>query len=133
VLPTFLAVFPRISVFCGFLFFFEDLRLARFWAGCDKNLLVFWACFVQIPFFKILWHFCSSIYCKENEIWWVCFCVNLLILGLFFQIFLPGFVYLHSGLYFFEFSDQTQVRLAFPLNYPFWACVLQIFLFLFTK
>jgi len=40
----------------------------------------------------------------QNKIW-ACFCVNLLILGLFFRIFLAVYVLnLHAVLYFFEFS-----------------------------
>ena len=34
--------------FCVVADFFEDLRVACFWACFSRNLLVFWACFLQI-------------------------------------------------------------------------------------
>jgi len=68
----------------------------------------------------------------QNEIW-ACFCVNFLILTLFFRIFLFGFVFtLPAVLYFFEVSYQTLVGLVFLLNYPF-SAVFQICLFLQKK
>jgi len=62
-----------------------------------------------------------------------CFCVNLLILGLVFRIFLPGFVFnLPAVLCFFEFSYQTQVGVVFLLITHF-GIFLQIYLLVFTK
>jgi len=37
---------------CGVAGFFEDLRVACFWAGFNGIWLVFWACFLQI---SVLW------------------------------------------------------------------------------
>ena len=58
--------------------------------------LFFWACFLQISvlgiaFFQILWHFCClnlllKVYCA-------CLCENMLILGLFFRICHPDFLF----------------------------------------
>ena len=89
-----LAVFPRIlACFLWICVFFDDLRVACF----DWNLLIFGLVFLQIyvlqiAFLKILWPFCS-FNLLQNEIW-VCFCLNLLILGLFFfRICFPVFVF----------------------------------------
>ena len=50
-------------IFCGVAGFFEDLRVACWWACFNLNLLVFWACFFQtfgfwIAFFSNSRHFC---------------------------------------------------------------------------
>jgi len=123
-----LAVFPRIWA-C----FFVDLRFLWRIAGCLFWSL-FWlkfACFLGLFFadfciadcffYQISWTFCS-FNLLQNEIW-ACFCVNLLILGLF-SGFVVLFLYLTNLLVlcFFEFPYQTHVGLVFPLNYPFWAC-----------
>jgi len=73
-------------VFLWICVFFEDLGVACFWAYFDQNLLVFWACFLQISvmriaFFQILWPVCS-FNLLQNELW-ACLCANLLILGFF--------------------------------------------------
>jgi len=77
------AVFPRIwACFLSSCGFFEDLRVACFWACFIWNLLVFYKfVFCRLLFFQILWHFCSFNLLLRAI--WACFCENFLILGLF--------------------------------------------------
>jgi len=45
------------TFFCGIAGFFEVLRVACFWVCFNCNLLVFWACFLQISVFLIAFFF----------------------------------------------------------------------------
>ena len=74
------------------------------------------ACFLQIAFFQILWHYCC-FNLLQNKIW-VCFCVNIHILSLFFR-FASLFLHLvYLLVLFFDFTYETQVRLAFSVKLP---------------
>ena len=102
-----LAVFLQIwaCFFCGVLDFWR-LTSCLFFADC---------------FFQILWQFCH--FNLSLNIIWVCFCVDFLILGLFFQICLHAFVFIYLLFFcFVYFSYQTHFRLVFRLNYSLWAC-----------
>jgi len=122
-----LAVFPR-SWAC----FFVDLRYFGGLARC-LFLSLFqlkFACFLGLffadfsfadCFFQILWHFCCFNLLRKA--YWACFHENLLILGLFFQICLPAFLF--NFLADFSFCwifPPTRVGLVFRLNYRFLAC-----------
>ena len=111
-----LAVFPRIwaCFFCGFVelrVFFEDLRVACFWACSIEIYLLFWAWFLhisvlRIAFFQMLWHFCCFKFILLKA-YWACFCENLLILGLFFRICHHDFLFdFLADFCFVEFSCQ---------------------------
>jgi len=86
VIPANLGMF-----FCGIAGFLEDLPAACFRACFIWKLLVFGFDFCRFRFcgllFLNLWHF-FCFHVLQNAIW-ACFCVNFLILGLFFRICLP--------------------------------------------
>jgi len=112
---------------------FVDLRFLKICGFLDFGLVLIKSCsffglvfckflFCGLHFFQILWHYCRFSL-LQNEIWaW--FCVNLHILGLFFRICLPAFIFdLPASFTFFEFPYQTHVRLVFfLLIYLFFAC-----------
>jgi len=106
--------------------FFEDLRVACFWACFNWNLLVFWACFLQISVLPIAFSsnfmaiFCFNLFLKA---YWECFGENFVILDLFFRIchhaFLFNFLADFSFCYIFL---PTHVVIFFQSNYLFLAC-----------
>jgi len=68
----------------------------------------------------------------QNEIW-ACFCVNLLILGLFFRFFLPFFYLTYLLFYvFFKFPTKRTLGL-FLRQITHFGLVFQICLLVFTK
>jgi len=73
-------------------FFFEDLRVACFWACFNLNLLVFCRClFCGLLVFQIVWYFfCFNLLLKTI---WAFFCENMLNMGLFFRMCLPVFLF----------------------------------------
>ena len=77
-------VFCRFRlVFCGFSVFLKTYELLEFWLVLFESCLfldLFLADFCAADLL-ILWHFCCSN-ALQNAIW-ACFCVNLLIVGLF--------------------------------------------------
>ena len=112
-------------VFCEVAGFFR-LAGCFFWACFNWNLLVFWACLIQISllriaFFQILWHFCCfHVLLKAH---WACFYENLLILGLFFRIFLPALLSnFLADISFCWIFLTTHAGFVFRWNYLFLAC-----------
>jgi len=108
-------------------FFFKICGLLVFGLVLIKICLLFGLFFFRflycgLLFYQISWPFCS-FNLVQNDIW-AGFCVNFLILGLFFFGFSSLFLYLTNLLVlcFFEFSYQTHEGFVFPLNYPFRAC-----------
>jgi len=110
--------------FFGVAGFFEDLLVACFWACFNWNLLVFWACFLQISVLRIafLSNFMALVL-FEFTAYWACFCKDLLILGLFFRICHPDslFDFLANFSFCWIFLP-THFGLIFRLNYLFLAC-----------
>jgi len=77
--------------------------------------------FVDCFFYQILQHFCFSTL-WQNKIW-ACFCVNLHILGLFFQICLLTFMFIYLLVLCFWISLPNACwACIFLLNYVFRAC-----------
>jgi len=83
------------------------------------KICLFFEDFCTADCFFIKFHGRFAFNSLQNEIW-ACFCVNLLILGLFFG-FAYLFLYLTNLLVlcYFELSCQTCVGLVFPLKSPF--------------
>jgi len=78
--------------FCGVVpVFSKTCGLLGFGLSFNSNLLGFWTCFFADSFFLILWHFCC--FNMLLKAYWTCFCENLLILGLFFRIYHPDFLF----------------------------------------
>ena len=106
---------------CGF---FEDLLGPWFWA-------CFFAEFCFVDFFQNLQHFCCFNVLQKAI--WTYFCVNLLILSLFFRFRLPAFVLLAAVfIVFFNFPTKRILDIFFRLNYLIWL-VCQICLLNFAK
>ena len=112
-----LAFFPRIRAcfFCGIASFCEDMRVACFWVCFNWNLLVFWACFFRflfcgLLFFKLCGTFLFQFIAKDNL---GVFCENIILLGVFFRMCLPVFL--------FSFAADFLFCWIFLLN-ACWAC-----------
>jgi len=119
------AVFPRISA-CYFveLRFFEDLRVACFWACSNWNLLVFLQISVlRIAFFSnFMAHLLFQFTAKgvlDVFLWKFAYFE----LSLFFRICFPAFYFnFLADFSFFWIFLPTHFGLVFRLNYLFLAC-----------
>jgi len=118
--PTKLGLF-----FCGVAGFFENLRVACFWACFNWNLLVFWACFLQIFVLPIAFSskfiaiFCFNLFLKA---FWACFCENFVILGLFFRICHHAFHLIFLLIFRFVTFSCQRMLFFFRWNYLFLVC-----------
>jgi len=124
-------------LFCGVAGFFEDLRVACFWAYLIELCLFFWACFLQISFcglllFKMLWHFCCFNLLLNVIL--ECFCENLLILGLLFRMCLQVFhlIFVLIILFCWIFLPNA-CWASFAVKLLYWGLVFQIYLLVFAK
>jgi len=121
-----LVVFPRIwACFfwsCGF---FEDLRVACFWACFNWNLLVFWACFCRFLFFDCLFFkFYGNFMFQFSPKGILCvFLWKFGHFGLVFQNCHPTFLFkLLADFSFCCIFLPTHVGLVFRSNYLFLVC-----------
>jgi len=109
--------------FCGIEVFFENLRVACFWACFNCNLLVFWACFLQISVLPIAFSsnfmaiFCFNLFLKA---YWECFGENFVILNLFFRI-------CHHAFLFNFLADFSFCYIFLPTHVVFFSVKLPIF------
>jgi len=78
-------------------------------------------CYTDCFISQIIWHFCRfNLLLKA---YWACFCENLLILGLFFRICHPDFMFdFLADFSFCWIFLPTLFGLVFQLNYLFLAC-----------
>jgi len=111
--------------FCGIEVFFENLRVACFWACFNCNLLVFWACFLQISVLPIAFSsnfmaiFCFNLFLKA---YWECFGENFVILNLFFRICHHAFLFNFLADFSFCYIFLPTHVVFFRSNYLFLAC-----------
>ena len=114
----------NLGVFLWSCVFFWRLASCLFLGLFQLKFACFWACVFQTSFFQVLWYFCS--FNLLLQAYWACFCENFLILGLFFQICLPAFLFnFHANFLFHWFFLPTHVGLVFWFNYVFLACISQ--------